>query len=281
MTRILDSGRLTLASRSLFGGQTCELGEEARTSVDFFQILPLIQPILQKMMPHDLAAIALQDEKAGDLFLRELSSKYELGSAQVAMPSTEVTPAGWALTHEKPLFVSTIHLEQFSKPFQGLPYGMSFGCWVPLSQRGEVMGVLFVGSRRDAQLEKRALDLVASSPHAGAIEITDNLQQTINSKEKTRREISCREDQPRSEWKFENVIGMSNGFRNVMEQVRRVAPGGEVVLIHGENGTEKEVIARMIHELSPRNRGYLPGCIALDNHLTFWQGSCLATKRIA
>jgi formate hydrogenlyase transcriptional activator len=62
------------------------------------------------------------------------------------------------------------------------------------------------------------------------------------------------EEQLCSEWRFENVIGMSNGFRNVMEQVRRLAPSGQTVLIRGENGTEKESVARLIHKFSLRNR---------------------------
>jgi transcriptional regulator with GAF, ATPase, and Fis domain len=132
---------------------------------------------------------------------------------------------------------------------------MPFGCWIPLIQRGEAIGVLFVGSRHDAQLEKRALDLLASSPEsAGAIEMSEGVQQVNASTDKLREEKSYLEDQLRSEWRFENVIGMSEGFRGVMEQVRKVAPGGQAVLIRGENGTEKELIARLIHELSPRNR---------------------------
>jgi formate hydrogenlyase transcriptional activator len=132
---------------------------------------------------------------------------------------------------------------------------MLFGCWIPLSRRGEAIGVLFVGSRHDAQLEKRALDLLALSPQiSGAIEITEGFQQVVDSTNKLREEKSYLEDQLRSEWRFENVIGMSSGSRSVMDQVRRVAPRGQPVLIRGEIGTEKELIARLIHELSLRNR---------------------------
>jgi formate hydrogenlyase transcriptional activator len=247
-----NSSRFMLPLRPADGGLTRELSRTVLNCSDIYQILPAIEAVLQKMMPHDYAAIALQDEKTGYLGLRELSS---MRPVPVAMLSTERTPAGWALNHQKPLLLSTIDLKQFSKPFDGLPSGISFGCWIPLRRRGEAIGVLFVGSRHDADLEKRALDLLALTPQIpGAIEMSESLQQIVESTDKLREEKSYLEDQLRSEWKFENVIGMSNGFRNVMEQVRRVAPGGQTVLIRGENGTEKELIARLIHQLSPRNR---------------------------
>jgi formate hydrogenlyase transcriptional activator len=104
-------------------------------------------------------------------------------------------------------------------------------------------------------VRQRILDLLALSPQiAGAIEITEGFQQVVDSTNKLREEKSYLEDQLRSEWRFENVIGMSSGFKSVMEQVRRVAPGGQTVLIRGEIGTEKELIAGLIHELSLRKR---------------------------
>jgi formate hydrogenlyase transcriptional activator len=250
-----NSSRFTLPLRSLNGAPTGELRKATPTRPDIRQILPAVATVLQKLMPHDYAAIALRAEDTGHLCLRELSSKYEAGSVQVALLPTDRTPAGWALTHQKPLLVSTIHLKQFSKASDGLPDGLLFGCWIPLRRRGVAIGVLFVGSRQDAGFEKRALDLLRLLPEiAGAIEITESAPQVVDSTDKLREEKSYLEDQLRSEWRFENVIGMSSGFRSVMEQVRKVAPGGETVLIRGENGTEKELIARLIHELSPRNR---------------------------
>jgi transcriptional regulator with GAF, ATPase, and Fis domain len=255
MTTMPNSSRFTSPLPSLNGAPTGELREATLSCPDLHQILPAIEPVLQKMMPHDYAAIALRDEKTGHLRLRELSAGCAAESVQVALLPSERTPAGWALTQQKPLLVSTIHLKQFSKVSDGLPDGMLFGCWIPLRRRGQAIGVLFVGSRHDAHFEKRALDLLALSPEvAGAIELTESVQQLADSTDKLREEKSYLEDQLRSEWRFENIIGMSNGFRTVMEQVRRVAPSGQTVLIRGENGTEKELIARLIHELSLRNR---------------------------
>jgi formate hydrogenlyase transcriptional activator len=55
-----------------------------------------------------------------------------------------------------------------------------------------------------------------------------------------------------SEYKFHDIVGKSTAVRKVLEQVAIVAPTGSTVLLHGETGTGKELIARAIHNLSPR-----------------------------
>jgi transcriptional regulator with GAF, ATPase, and Fis domain len=59
-------------------------------------------------------------------------------------------------------------------------------------------------------------------------------------------------DQVSYERRFEQIIGDSPALESVLEQVERVAPTGSTVLIHGETGTGKELIARAIHNISSR-----------------------------
>src|ERR1700682_973248 len=59
-------------------------------------------------------------------------------------------------------------------------------------------------------------------------------------------------DQDRNPRRFEQVIGNSPALEEVLEQVERVAPTDSTVLIQGETGTGKELIARAIHNLSSR-----------------------------
>jgi formate hydrogenlyase transcriptional activator len=60
------------------------------------------------------------------------------------------------------------------------------------------------------------------------------------------------EDEIRLEHNFEEIIGNSPRLKAVLESVRIVAPADSTVLIQGETGTGKEVIARAIHNLSSR-----------------------------
>ena len=75
-----------------------------------------------------------------------------------------------------------------------------------------------------------------------------------------------------------NLIGSSPNFRAVLTEVERVAPVDSAVLIQGETGTGKEVIARAIHEASPRrnHRFVALNCAAIPG--LCWRANCSATK---
>jgi DNA-binding NtrC family response regulator len=63
--------------------------------------------------------------------------------------------------------------------------------------------------------------------------------------------VHLESDTPR-EYSFEEIVGRSNALRNVLEQVAIVAPTDSTVLLHGETGTGKELVARALHSMSPR-----------------------------
>jgi formate hydrogenlyase transcriptional activator len=57
---------------------------------------------------------------------------------------------------------------------------------------------------------------------------------------------------------FEGIVGKSQALQRVLQQVEIVAPTNSTVLLHGETGTGKELVARAIHNLSSRrDRGYV------------------------
>ena len=72
-----------------------------------------------------------------------------------------------------------------------------------------------------------------------------------------------------SEFCFEDIVGNSPALRRVLEQVAIVAPTDSTVLLHGETGTGKELIARAIHNLSSRHeRAYVRmNCAAIPSGL--------------
>ena len=71
------------------------------------------------------------------------------------------------------------------------------------------------------------------------------------------------------EYCFEGIIGQSPAIRNVLEQVRIVAPTDATVLLHGETGTGKELVAHAIHNLSSRVRRHFVrmNCAAIPSGL--------------
>jgi formate hydrogenlyase transcriptional activator len=244
---------------------------EAILSCSVDLILPTIESALQRIMPHDYAAIAFRDAKGGGhLRQRELSSQFDPVSVRETVLPVGRTPPGWVLAHQRPLLLSKIDHSQFAQPLDLAQAGIRFGSWIPLICRGEAVGALLVGSRDDAHLEQRVVDLLALAPQiAGALEITESFQQIVAFIDQLQDEKSYFAEQLRSEWRFENVIGASAGFRSVMDRVRTAASIQQAVLIKGEIGTEKELIARLIHQLSPRHRQIFVkvNCAAYPPHI--------------
>jgi len=71
------------------------------------------------------------------------------------------------------------------------------------------------------------------------------------------------------QWDFENLVGQSSAMRDVMALIKRVAPVPSTVLITGESGVGKEVVARAIHHFSERREAiFLPvNCGAIPENL--------------
>ena len=92
-----------------------------------------------------------------------------------------------------------------------------------------------------------------ASQVALAVENALAYAQISDLKERLAQEKLYLEDEIRSELNFEEIVGNSEALRRVLKQVETVAPTDSSVLIYGETGTGKELIARAVHNLSPRS----------------------------
>ena len=129
-------------------------------------------------------------------------------------------------------------------------------CMLPLSRCDRALGVLcLVRLQKDAFT---ASDIEFLSQIAGQVAIAiDNAFAYRRIKElsdKLRQEKLYLEDEIRSELNFEEIIGNSAVLRKVLSQVEAVAPTNSTVLIEGETGSGKELIARAVHSLSQRHK---------------------------
>ena len=95
------------------------------------------------------------------------------------------------------------------------------------------------------------LQLVANQV-AVAVENALAFQEIEALKDKLAKENAYLEEEVRTEHNFGEIVGESAALRRVLKQVETVAPTDSTVLIRGETGTGKELIARALHELSPR-----------------------------
>ena len=233
-----------------------ELSKAVLAVPDIRQIPSTIAGILQQVIPHDYAAIALRDEGRPDQFrVRKLTPGLESGSIHDGVVPFEHTPAGWVFTHHEPLQMSKLDPEEFSRSTRQGHTGIRSGCWIPLRLRDHVIGTLFIGCRRDISFEPRVIDalLELSGQIAGAIEIDESFRRLLHVSDKLKEEKRYLEEELRNEKRFEKVIGRSESLRSALEQIESVAPTDQTVLISGETGNGKELIARLTHQLSRRS----------------------------
>src|SRR5271165_5595845 len=95
--------------------------------------------------------------------------------------------------------------------------------------------------------------LQAATQIAGAIEIDHGYRRILSLSDKLKEEKRYLEEELRTEYNFEEIVGENHGLRAVLKQVETVAPTAATVLILGETGTGKELIARSIHTISRRH----------------------------
>ena len=135
--------------------------------------------------------------------------------------------------------------------------GVRSFCAMPLVARGETLGVLTVGSRRDQFFSQGDMDFYTQVAGQVAIALDNALSyrriEELNSR--LAEEKVYLEDEIRTDSRFEEIIGQSRALKANLKQVETVAPTDSTVLICGETGTGKELLARAIHNLSSRRQG--------------------------
>jgi formate hydrogenlyase transcriptional activator len=127
-------------------------------------------------------------------------------------------------------------------------------CILPLVSRGRVLGIFGVVKYQDNAFNSDDIDFLTQIANQVAIAVENALAfgQIRELKDKLAQEKLYLEDEIRSEMNFAQIVGKSVSLRRVLKQVATVAPTDSTVLVYGDTGTGKELIARAIHDLSPR-----------------------------
>jgi formate hydrogenlyase transcriptional activator len=133
--------------------------------------------------------------------------------------------------------------------------GFKVGCVLPLISRNRVLGTLELRRRDENAYTDDEVQFLMQVANQIAIAVENALAygEIRALKDKLALEKLYLEDEIRSEGPFEDIIGKSTALRRVLRQVETVASTDATVLIYGETGTGKELIARAVHNLSPRH----------------------------
>jgi formate hydrogenlyase transcriptional activator len=124
----------------------------------------------------------------------------------------------------------------------------------PLFTSNGPLGIIALGSRQPYSFGQEDLDILLQISSQISLALANALAYgRLNaSKNRLEDERLYLESEIRSEYNFEDIVGKSSALRKVLDQVAIVAPTGSSVLLHGDTGVGKELIARAIHSLSPR-----------------------------
>ena len=134
------------------------------------------------------------------------------------------------------------------------PYGVQSFCWLPLTTARRRLGTLVFTSKQPSAYDTADMGFLQLVANQVAVAIDNALafQEIAELKDQLSKEKAYLEEEARTEHNFEDIVGRSDALRRVLKQVETVAPTGSTVLIRGETGTGKELIARALHDLSPR-----------------------------
>jgi formate hydrogenlyase transcriptional activator len=176
----------------------------------------------------------------------------------------EETPGGLAWQTQKPVIIPNIAESRRRWPWlseRAKAYGVQSACELPLTTARRRLGILALAYKQPSayqEVDVGFLQLVANQvavavENALAFQEIEAAFREIQAlKDQLAKENAYLEEEVRTGHNFGEIVGDSAALRRVLKQVETVAPTDSTVLIRGETGTGKELVARALHDLSPR-----------------------------
>ena len=234
-----------------------DLTNSISSNLDLREVLRATSANAREKMLSDLAGIGLPDEESGKFRIYALDLPEGPGLVKEGMLISFVGAGRAAFETLKPTIAYTSNPDDFSPEEQAhnaLLTEKKIVCNIPLVSRGRALGILRVGRTAERPYDADEIDFLRLVGGQVAIAIENALayEEITRLKDKLAEEKLYLEEEFRSEMGFERIIGSSPALRHVLQLVETVAPSDSTVLLLGETGTGKELIARAIHERSRR-----------------------------
>jgi formate hydrogenlyase transcriptional activator len=233
-----------------------DLNKRFASTLDLAQLFRALSVGLRTIMRTDAAVLWLPELEKGAVRVHTVDFPHGKGFLNAGL----VYPLEGSLPG---------HVFRTSKPFlfNGVPAwvnpkmrdmlvneGLRSGCALPLIRGGAVIGILSLACFRENAFTDHDVELLGQVGDHVAIAVENALRHRMltESTQALEKERLYLEEEIRREHDFGEIVGKSPALKNTLKQVRKVAATDSTVLILGETGTGKELIARAIHNLSPR-----------------------------
>jgi formate hydrogenlyase transcriptional activator len=233
-----------------------EINNAIITNLSEKALLHSVAEALRRVVRFERAAMTLYQPDKGVFRFVAIEGG---SSSDYFQPGLELSPqdssVGWVFRSQRPILRRDLSREQqYANERRLAQEGMRSHCVVPLMVRGKSVGTLNVASSAPDQYSEEVamfLQEVANQV-ALAFENMKAYEEIARLKTRLEKENVYLQDEIRTEHNFEEIVGNSPALLEVLRKVEQVAPTDSTVLISGETGTGKELIARAIHDLSAR-----------------------------
>ena len=229
------------------------------SKLDRDQLLSAISDELSKIIRHDYSLLTLRNE-AGELDVYALHSNgpavldVQKGSFNpLGMPAEEVLATG------RPVVAYASDCDRYPNPTfrRFVDLGFKSICSVPLIARNRIIGTLALNRLTQDVWSPEDVEFLVLIANQIAITVSNSLafRELAEMKDRLETETLYLQDEICLDQNIGNMVGEGPAFQSVLKAIQTVASTDATVLITGETGTGKELVARAIHELSGRQSG--------------------------
>ncbi|MGD1074134.1 MAG: sigma 54-interacting transcriptional regulator [Bryobacteraceae bacterium] len=220
------------------------------SNLDLRVVLREISASIRRVMQCEGVSVVLPDRETSSLriFALDIDGSHDHIREGVELPAAKRDSLLEVLQNGRP---AVLDMSGDTDPSH---HGLKSLCYLPLVSRERVLGILTLASNAAGAFPPEDLEFLRQLANQVAIAVENALAygQITELKEKLAEEKLYLEDEIRSELNFEEIVGKSEALRQVLKQVESVAPTDSTVLIYGETGTGKELVARALHNLGAR-----------------------------
>ncbi|HEX8892016.1 MAG TPA: GAF domain-containing protein, partial [Terriglobales bacterium] len=250
-----------------------DLTNNITSSLDLREVLRAVAANIREVMQADAVLVVLPDHASGKGKVLAVDFPRGKGIIKEGLVFTPTTAVRRAIETLKPVVIATRERDELAPDTFDImaAEGVTARCLIPLVSRGQALGILSILRTTETPFASEDVDLLgqASGQIAIAIENALAYQEISELKDKLAQEKLYLEEEIRTEMGFERIVGNSEALKHVLQLVETAAPSDSTVLLLGETGTGKELIARAIHDRSRRKQRTLVklNCAAIPTGL--------------